>query len=172
MQTVSHAVSHIHVANDGKTNSILNKVDDTNKQLNKKKLSYLDKLDNKVHPHMPIDYHHSTMLLAEVNKHHHLADATLLNKFYMSNTHYPNIQSHTKENSFKSTYSYDSISSPSEVNTLICLAEAASESNTQEATTQHNVQDAATQTDAADYPNDTDSFDSFLFSPKFPNIEF
>ena len=37
MQTFSHAVSHSHVANDGKINFILNKVENTNKQLNKSK---------------------------------------------------------------------------------------------------------------------------------------
>ena len=48
MQTVSHAVSHRHAENDSKTNYILNKEDDANKQLNKRKCSCSDKLDNKV----------------------------------------------------------------------------------------------------------------------------
>ena len=52
MQKKSHTVSHRHVVNDGKTNSILNKVDNANKQLNKSKCSCLDKLDNKVYPRM------------------------------------------------------------------------------------------------------------------------
>ena len=110
MQKVLHAVSHSHVANDGKNNYILNKVDNTNKQLNKRKFSCSDKLDNKVHPHMPIDYNNSAMLPSEVNKHHHLAEATLLHQSRFANNHHPKIQSHAKENLFKCTYSYDSIS--------------------------------------------------------------
>ena len=88
---------------------------------------------------MPINYHHSTMLPLEVNKHHHLAEATLIHQLYVANTHYSTTQSHTKEDLFKYTCSYDSISSPSEVNKLLYLAEAASQSNTQQATTQHNA---------------------------------
>ena len=89
MQTVSHAVSHIHAVNDGKISSILNKLDNANKKLNKSKCSCSDKLSNEVHPHIPINYHHSTMLPSEVNKLHHLEEASLLCQFCMANTHCP-----------------------------------------------------------------------------------
>ena len=100
MHTVSHTVSHSHVVNDDKNNSILNKIDNINKKLNKRKFSYSDRLDNKVCPHMPIDSHHSTMFTSEVNKLYHLEEATLLRQFYMENTHYPPTQSHAKDNLF------------------------------------------------------------------------
>ena len=75
---------------------------------------------------MPIYYHHSETSPSEVNTHHHLEDTTLLNQFCMANSHDPTTQSHTKENLFKSTCCYDSISSISEVNELLCLVEATS----------------------------------------------
>ena len=104
---------------------------------------------------MPINYHHNSILPSEVNKPHHLAEATLLYQFYMSNTHYPTTQSHSKENLFKSTYSHDSNSLPSEVNKLLHLEEAATQSDSQEVTTQKHP---------ADYHNERETFDSLLHS--------